>query len=70
MGDTVIRIDFEGTVWAQIGIEDKLLFQQAACRLNEIANDICIKNPTSDQAWDEASRFARMSSALRGVYRV
>lgn len=67
MGDTAVHIDFQGTVWAQIGVYDKNLFYEAAIRLNEIANDLIVANPTSEQAWEEASKFARASGAIREV---
>ena len=67
MGDTTIHQDFQGTVWAQIGVFDKNLFYEAAIRLNEIANQLIIKNPTSEQAWEEARKYAKASAAIREV---
>ena len=67
MYDTYVRKDFEGTVWVELGADDKTLFRQVASRLTEIANDVCRENPTSNQAWDEACRFSKLSQQIRRI---
>ena len=57
--------DFEGTIWVTLGVNDKTLFREAASRLTEISNMVCRANPTSDQAWEEAREYSRLSSELR-----